>query len=87
MPGQKMTKSPSEGVGTNWRRPSHSRGPPRLTQGPRRAPRAPADRGPWGFGVVVSSDHRSGSWPLRTPRALSWHLGECPEQGRGFRCT
>ena len=32
--------------------------------------RTPTDRGPYGFGKgVVSSDHRHGSWPLRTPSA------------------
>ena len=34
----KMQKSPSDGVGINWRCPSHSDGPPRLAKHPRSAP-------------------------------------------------
>ena len=33
-----MPKSPSDGVGINWRCPSHSGGPPRLAKHPRSAP-------------------------------------------------
>ena len=33
-----MSKSPSDGVGINWRCPSHSGGPPRLAKHPRSAP-------------------------------------------------
>ena len=42
--GSKMRLSPSSHLGTNWRRPSHSRGPPRLAKHPRLADRPIAAR-------------------------------------------